>query len=266
MAAVTLWPRPPTAISAIEKCIMDTVTNSTESGYGSERLPVVVIIERLILTRTCIHNILTKEFTGFEIIEIATTSDLHRTSGRDIRLIALDIADKPIIDPSVEEDLTVLAELFPDTPIALLSNRDDEETVSAAMLMGVRGFFSTSISVEVAIAGLRLVLAGGVYRPLPNYDRLGLETRTACSRYPKRSTIGEPVETENVVSQKVDLTPREEQVFAALKLGLSNKVIAARLKLSENTVKMHIQHILRKYSARNRTEAVLLSSGLLEKP
>jgi len=54
-----------------------------------------------------------------------------------------------------------------------------------------------------------------------------------------------------------DLTPRQQQVLAALKLGLPNKLIAVKLKLSENTVKMHIQHIMRKCSAHNRTEAVL---------
>ena len=55
----------------------------------------------------------------------------------------------------------------------------------------------------------------------------------------------------------IDLTPREQNVVAALKLGLPNKLIAAKLQLSENTVKMHIQRIMRKCSARNRTEAVL---------
>jgi DNA-binding NarL/FixJ family response regulator len=55
----------------------------------------------------------------------------------------------------------------------------------------------------------------------------------------------------------IDLTPREQQVLAALKLGLPNKLIAVKLNLSENTVKMHIQHIMRKCSAHNRTEAVL---------
>ena len=58
-----------------------------------------------------------------------------------------------------------------------------------------------------------------------------------------------------------DLTPREQHVLAALKLGLPNKLIAVRLNLSENTVKMHIQHIMRKCRARNRTEAVLRWSG-----
>jgi DNA-binding NarL/FixJ family response regulator len=55
----------------------------------------------------------------------------------------------------------------------------------------------------------------------------------------------------------IDLTPREQHVLEALKLGLPNKLIAVRLNLSENTVKMHIQHIMRKCSAHNRTEAVL---------
>jgi DNA-binding NarL/FixJ family response regulator len=52
-------------------------------------------------------------------------------------------------------------------------------------------------------------------------------------------------------------------VLAELELGLPNKLIAAKLNLSENTVKMHVQHIMRKCAARNRTEAVLRWSGRL---
>src|SRR6266480_1084891 len=60
-----------------------------------------------------------------------------------------------------------------------------------------------------------------------------------------------------IATTRIDLTPREREVLAALKLGLPNKLIAVKLNLSENTVKMHIQHIMRKCSAHNRTEAVL---------
>jgi DNA-binding NarL/FixJ family response regulator len=60
-----------------------------------------------------------------------------------------------------------------------------------------------------------------------------------------------------------DLTPREQQVLAELELGLPNKLIAAKLGLSESTVKMHIQHIMRKCAAHNRTEAVLRWRGRL---
>ena len=61
----------------------------------------------------------------------------------------------------------------------------------------------------------------------------------------------------------IDFTPREQHVLAELERGLPNKLIAAKLNLSQNTVKMHIQHIMRKCAARNRTEAVLRWSGRL---
>ena len=139
------------------------------------------------------------------------------------------------------------------------------------MQRGVRGFFPISIPVEVAIAGLRLVLAGGVYRPLPIVGQNGASSLKTISEYPvvpELSAIHEGNGATRLVPEKamVDLTPREQHVLAALQLGLPNKLIAVRLNLSENTVKMHIQHIMRKCSARNRTEAVLRWSRRAQRP
>jgi len=143
---------------------MDDLANPAEPINGSQKLPAIAIIEDQVLARTCIVNILKRELTGFEIVEMATTSDLNLLSGRDVRLIGFNIGDKQITDPSIEDRLALLEESCPNAFIALLSNRDDEATTSAAMQRGVRGFFASSIAVEVALAGLRLVLAGGVYR------------------------------------------------------------------------------------------------------
>jgi DNA-binding NarL/FixJ family response regulator len=242
--------------------IMDDFTNFAELAQGSQHPPVLVIIEQHVLARTCILNILKRELIGFEIVEMATTSGLNWISGRDIRLIALNIGDKQITDPSIEECLALLAESCPKASVAVLSNRDDDATASAAMQRGVRGFFPTSIPVEVAIAGLRLVLAGGVYRPLPIVGQNGALSLKVISEYPAApalSGIHEGNGATKIVPERamVDLTPREQHVLEALQLGLPNKLIAVRLKLSENTVKMHIQRIMRKCSAHNRTEAVL---------
>ena len=242
--------------------IMDDLTNPAELALLSQNSPVLVIIEQHVLARTCILNILKRELTGLEIIEMATTSDLIWLSGRDIRLIALSIGDKQITDPSIEDSLALLAESCPNASVALLSNRDDEATASAAMQRGVRGFFPITIPVEVAIAGLRLVLAGGVYRPLPIVKQNGapsLNTTSEHPNVPELSGIHERNGASTLAPEKtmIDLTPREQHVLEALQLGLPNKLIAVRLKLSENTVKMHIQRIMRKCSARNRTEAVL---------
>jgi DNA-binding NarL/FixJ family response regulator len=244
---------------------MDDFTNPAELALGSLTSPVLVIVEHNALARTCILNILRREFAEFEIVEMPSTSGLNWLSRRDVRLVALNIEDKEITDPSIEDGLALIAESFPNAYVALVSNRNDEATASIAMQRGVRGFFPISIPVEVAIAGLRLVLAGGVYRPLPIVETPSLKATSPYARAPELSGIHQGKDAARIFPERaiVDLTPREQQVLAALELGLPNKLIAAKLNLSENTVKMHIQHIMRKCSASNRTEAVLRWSGRL---
>jgi DNA-binding NarL/FixJ family response regulator len=242
--------------------IMDDFASAAAQLNGSQKSPVLVIIEPHVLARTCMLGILKKELTGFEIVEMATMSGLNWLSGRDVRLITLNIGDKQITDSSVEDSLALVAGSCPNASVAVLSNRDDEATASAAMQRGVRGFFPTSLPVEVALAGLRLVLAGGVYRPLPivgQNEASNLKTISADSDALELPVVHEGNGAMENMPEKalVDLTPRERHVLAALKLGLPNKLIAVKLNLSENTVKMHVQHIMRKCSARNRTEAVL---------
>jgi len=226
---------------------------------ADRKLPVVVIVNDEVLPRTCIVNILKTELVGFEIAEMESTSDLNGLTGRDVRLIAFNTGHTEITDPSVENRLALIAKLCPTAHVALLSNRDDEATVSAAMQRGIRGFFPSSLAVEVAVAGLRLVLAGGVYRPLPIIKPNQTTSRVECTGTPELSAVHAHNGFPKLVPERMlaDLTPREQHVLAALKLGLPNKLIAVRLNLSENTVKMHIQHIMRKCRAHNRTEAVL---------
>ena len=73
---------------------------------------------------------------------------------------------------------------------------------------------------------------------------------------PKRVALAEYVEP---------LTPREQQVLELLAEGLPNKAIAARLGISDQTVKFHVASISAKLGATNRTEAVRLAlrRGLL---
>lgn len=244
--------------------IMHDITNSSKGLNESLHLPVLVIVEPLLLPRTCIMNILRRELDELDILDMATVQSLDCTSARDVRLVLLSIANKPIGDPSVEDDLALVAERCPNAAVAVLSNHDDEPTVQAAMQRGVRGFLSTSLPIEIAIAGLRLVLVGGVYRPLPVAGTKRIpdfeppDARGLASAY----LINEGARVA-IDRSATDLTPREQDVLAELELGLPNKLIAAKLNLSESTVKMHIQHIMRKCAAHNRTEAVLRWRGRL---
>ena len=230
---------------------MKVVANPGGTIGGSQTPPRIVIIGDHVLARTCIVNILKEELTEFEIVEVTTTSDLGWLSERNVRLIAFDIGDKQIIDSSVEDRLTLFEKALPNAFIAVLSNRDDEATASAVMQRGVRGFFPTSMAVEIALAGLRLVLAGGVYRPLPIFrqnEATSLKVLSECAGASEPSVVQERNGHARIIPERAmaDLTPREQHVLAALKLGLPTNLIAGRLDLPENTVEMHIQHIMRK--------------------
>ena len=56
--------------------------------------------------------------------------------------------------------------------------------------------------------------------------------------------------------QQLGITPRELEILEALASGLSNREIAGRLNVSENTVKTHTSRVFDKLSARRRTQAV----------
>jgi DNA-binding NarL/FixJ family response regulator len=70
---------------------------------------------------------------------------------------------------------------------------------------------------------------------------------------PRRIAANEPTET---------LTPRELEVLGLLAEGLSNKLVAARLGISEHTVKFHVNAILQKLEVDTRTEAVVRAARL----
>jgi DNA-binding CsgD family transcriptional regulator len=59
--------------------------------------------------------------------------------------------------------------------------------------------------------------------------------------------------------QRLGITPRELEILEALASGLSNREIADRLNVSENTVKTHTSRVFDKLSARRRTQAVQLA-------
>src|ERR1700741_904876 len=99
---------------------MDDLVIAADPLNGSQKLPVIVIVNDQVLPRSCIVNILKRELAGFEIAEMATTGDLNGLSGRDVRLIAFNMGDAEIADPAVEDRLSLIEELCPNAHVALL--------------------------------------------------------------------------------------------------------------------------------------------------
>jgi DNA-binding CsgD family transcriptional regulator len=74
-----------------------------------------------------------------------------------------------------------------------------------------------------------------------------------------RVPVGAPFERDEARLRQLGITPRELEILEAMAAGLSNREIAARLFVSENTVKTHAARVFDKLSARRRTQAVQLA-------
>ncbi|AYG60029.1 response regulator transcription factor [Rhizobium jaguaris] len=226
--------------------------NSRIKRRNGRDAPTVIIIDHHTLARTTIVKLLEHELAGWDLVDMVSTESLDRALGMDVRLIVLDLGGRSVESVSVLEDLTAIAERFSEAPIALLSGSDDISIASQALKMGIRGFFTTSIPIEIALAGLRLVLAGGIFCPQP----LDMLTNGLVRHTDSQDDDQRMIEARAHGLDLADFTPRETDVLAELQRGCSNKVIAGKLNLSGHTVKMHVQHIMRKLQVQNRTEVV----------
>ena len=120
--------------------------------------------------------------------------------------------------------------------VLVLTAYNDGESIRSALDAGADGLALKTQSPQQTVDSIRLVQAGQLV--FPQAARRWLQDRG------RDGTPG-------------DLTERERQVWALVARGLSNREIARRLTLSDNTVKFHVQHLFHKLGVKNRTEAAL---------
>lgn len=220
----------------------------------------VVLVDRQPLRRAWVMASLDDWELGSRVAAIAEAAGIPghiADRATRIELVILSVGSASVADPAVAEDLRWLAANLPEVPVALLADRDDRESVQAALRAGVRGYLPTSIDPQVARRALALVLAGGSYAPpaallgTANGTHEPMPARPAVLLSPDRLRA---------------LTPRQREVLALLGQGRPNKVIAQRLAMCESTVKVHVRQIMRKLGAANRTEVALKLRELAQAP
>lgn len=139
-----------------------------------------------------------------------------------------------------------IARAFPVVKTVMLTVSEGEEDVTAALRAGARAYVLKGVAARELVRILRDVAAGEVYvTPSLAANLLFELTSGGASRQP--------------ASPLDELTEREREILELVAGGDSNKEIAARLYLSEKTVKHHMTNILQKLQVRNRVEAALLA-------
>ncbi len=133
--------------------------------------------------------------------------------------------------------------------VIVLTTYSDDTSVFDALRAGARGYLTKDADSDAIHDALTAVAAGEAQFD-PSVQRRLLEALANRDREPLRASLET---TENLPD---GLTAREGEVLALIAEGLANKEIAARLYLSEATVKTHVNHIIAKTAARSRAELV----------
>ena len=162
--------------------------------------------------------------SGCEAIQI------FRRERPDITLMDLRLPDMSGIDA-----LIAIRSEFPDARIIMLTTFEGDVNIRRALEAGARGYLLKNMPPKDLVEGIRQVQAGR--------KRVPSEIAAHLAEH-----LGDDA-----------LTEREIEVLRHVAEGHRNRDIATRLFISEETVKVHIKHIMDKLSASDRTQAVAIA-------
>jgi DNA-binding NarL/FixJ family response regulator len=129
----------------------------------------------------------------------------------------------------------------PNLPILILSTFDNPTYVARAVALGASGYLLKGCTREELLTGIRTAATG----------------ENTWTREELRRVTGALATPRLTADVEVPLTQRESEVLRQLAYGLTNKEIANTLRISYETVKEHVQHILRKIGVSDRTQAAV---------
>lgn len=146
-----------------------------------------------------------------------------------------------------------LKEAAPSAQVLMLTVSEDENDLAAALRAGARGYVLKTIDGDALAEAIRRTMAGeSVVSPemtgkLVDAFRSSVEGQGAT----RAKAPVDPIET---------LSPREREILLHIARGASNKAIARALDIAETTVKIHVQHILRKLNLVSRVQAAVYAA------
>jgi len=144
------------------------------------------------------------------------------------------------------EALRVLSEDVPETQVVMLTVSEDADDLLETLRAGARGYLLKNIDTDFLLDSIQRAVRGESVMSPQIAHKLADSLRAA----PK----------ENVAVPDVNpgkLSPREKEIIVMLARGSSNKEIARVLNLSESTIKIHVQGILRKLNIAKRVQAAV---------
>jgi DNA-binding NarL/FixJ family response regulator len=154
----------------------------------------------------------------------------------DIVLMDIQLPDISGIECTAE-----LKQMMPSVQIIMVTVYEDTERIFRALRAGACGYILKRCTPEELVSAIREVRQGGA----------------PMSREIARKVIASFQEPVAAAAEVDGLSPREREILELLAAGFPNKQIAARLGLTDGTVRWHLRHVYHKLHVRSRTEATL---------
>lgn len=178
------------------------------------------------------------------IIQSSSLEDMQKylSKENDIDLLIFDI---DLAELTAMEIINKIKTISPKTNIIAISSSEDTKNIKKILSLGVKGYIPKKIDSNILSGALKLILDGGTYIPSVLLDNT--------------------INIENIHhfnGLKKNLTNRQSQVLDLIAQGKSNKQIAYDMGVSEATVKLHINALLRSLKVNNRTQAVITAQKM----
>jgi DNA-binding NarL/FixJ family response regulator len=203
-------------------------------------MSIILLIEKRLFLRDCLHDCFDKSYPDHEIVAFGSMAEwCDSTERKTLKPAVVVYFAPPGIGLMMKIEFERIETLVPNTPIVVISDTASPEEIARIIGYGARGYIPTSMPYHLAVEAVRFVEAGGTFVPAGNV-------------------------VEGRERHKGTLTERQMRVVEAVGHGFANKQIAHELKMSENTVTVHLRHIMKKLNVRNRTEIAIMTRSLLD--
>jgi two-component system nitrate/nitrite response regulator NarL len=176
-------------------------------------------------------------------------------AGEALRRAAELLPDVVLLDnhlPGVNgvDVLPALREAVPGVHVLMLTVSEDEQDLAAALKGGASGYLLKTIEGDALVRAIVRAMRG---------ESVVAEEMTGklVAAYRDAAAAPAPVVPASKVAQ---LSPREQEILRGIARGASNKEIGRDLGIAETTVKIHVQHVLRKLDVSSRVQAAVIAS------
>jgi len=179
-------------------------------------------------------------------IEVVSRCDNGSKAIRQAREAKPDVVlmDTYMPDCNGIETAQKITRSLPDVKVAMLTDSEEEEDIFSALKAGAKGYLLKNIGVDSLVESIDLIARGQIVVSPPLARKLLIEIASMRDDREAREAGSE-----------ADLSEREAEILKLVAKGATNKEIAERLIIAENTVKVHVKNILAKLQLRNKQQA-----------